>query len=59
MGNIGGRLRLNGVSLSGSKCLWMMLLLAQYHGTSEISVCLRWKVKINAGKSKVVVFERM
>ncbi len=66
MGNTGAELRLNGEGWSVVTCLFAddTMLLAESEGDLQrvvnvfYSVCKRRKLKVNAGKSKVMVFER-
>ncbi len=57
MVNAGAKLRLNGEDWSVVKCLYVnnTVLLAE---SEFCSICKRRKLKVNAGKSKVMVFER-
>ncbi len=64
--NIGAKLRLNGEDRFIVTCLFAddTVLLAESKGDLQrvvnefYSVCKRRKLKVNAGKSKVMVFER-
>ncbi len=66
MVNAGAKLRLNGEDWSVVTCLFVddTVLLAEIKGGLRrvvkefYSVCKRRKLKVNAGKSKVMVFER-
>ncbi len=66
MVNAGAKLRLNGEVWSVVTCLFAddTVLLAESEGDLQrvvnefYSVCKRRKLKVNAGKSKVMVFER-
>ncbi len=66
MGNAGAKLRLNGEVWSVVTCLFAddTMLLAESDGDLQrvvnvfYSVCKRRKLKVNAGKNKVMVFER-
>ncbi len=62
--NAGAKLRLNGEMWSVVTCLFAddIVLLAESEGdlqrvVSKSSVCKRRKLKVNAGKSKVMMFE--
>ncbi len=64
--NAGAKLKLNGEVLSVVTCLFVddTVLLAESEGDLQrvvnefCSVCKRRKLKVNAGKSKMIVFER-
>ncbi len=66
VGNTGAKLRLNGEVWSVVTCLFVddTVLLAESKGDLQrivnvfYSVCKRRKLKVNAGKSTVMVFER-
>ncbi len=66
VGNAGAKLRLNGEVWSVVTCLFAddTVLLAESEGDLQrvvnvfYSVCMRRKLQVNAGKSKVMVFER-
>ncbi len=66
VGNIGVRLKLNGADWSAAACLFAddtMLLAESERKLQRVvdhfhTVCSRRKLRVNAGKSKVMVFER-
>ncbi len=66
MANVGAKLRINGKVRSVVRCLFAddTVLLAESEGDLQrvvhefYSVCKRRKLKVNAGESKVMVFER-
>ncbi len=66
VGNVGARLKVNGVDWSIVACLFAddTVLLAESEKELQrvvdefFSVCVRRKLRVNVGKNKVMVFER-